>query len=71
MLQINIAVYTKDYENNRAFYKFCAYFKEEGTEYKRPLMVMLYDNNLHHFTQLHYNDKYNYKESNIINFLFF
>jgi len=57
ILNLNIAVYTKEFynNNNNFYYKFHSYFNIEDTEYKRNLMLILYNPNNEHYIHIYYN----------------
>ena len=59
IMKLNIAVYTKEIiNNNKINSKFHSYFSEPNTEFKRNLMIILYNPHNEHYTQLYYNNYY-------------
>ena len=51
----NIAIYKKKYNNMDYYYEFMSYFHEPNSEFKRDLMILLYEQQIEHFIQLYYN----------------
>ena len=64
ILNLNIAIYKEENNNTLKFYKFLAYFHEDNSEYKRDLMILLYDDSLKHYNHLYYNNDYKFNNIN-------
>ena len=40
------------------YYEFKSYFHEPNSEFKRDMMILLYEQQIEHFTQLYYKSNY-------------
>ena len=63
-MNLNIAIYKEENNNILKFYKFLAYFHEDNSEYKRDLMILLYDDSIKHYNHLYYDKDYNKENFN-------